>query len=262
MRCIEDDYNLKIKALLHSNGVEEPFLVLHGKISYLFETQRFFLYHIQNVSSTHGTFIFESFFLSVHPLQMFNNKPFTLIIIRIFLHFNLYISAGNPSGCSMSRRCKISQHFWIDLSIKDLVKQKHQKRTFFRLNLAVFISDVLCELNINIYMRICVKLCVLSPPYTINKKSGAGSNTHPDGWDREVISCQGLHQLLQLTDLSSCFLRLGFVQSSVGCRHVSEYFWNEQYLCTKTLENFGKNVTLFHVTHPSSLQHPCANQFF
>lgn len=151
-------------------------------------------------------------------------KPFTLIIIRIFLHFNLYISAGNPSGCSMSRRCKISQHFLIDLSIKDLVKQKHQKRTFFRLNLAVFISDVLCELNINIYMRICVKLCVLSPPYTINKKSGAGSNTHPDGWDREVISCQGLHQLLQLTDLSSCFLRLGFVQSSVGCRHVSEYF--------------------------------------
>lgn len=68
MRCIEDDYNLKIKALLHSNGVEEPFLVLHGKISYLFETQRFFLYRIQNVSSTHGTFIFESFFLSVHPL--------------------------------------------------------------------------------------------------------------------------------------------------------------------------------------------------
>lgn len=140
-------------------------LVLHGNISYLFETQRFFLVPHTKCFFYAWHFYFWEFFHSLHTLQMFNNKPFTLIIIRISLHFNLYISAGNPSGCSMSRRCKISQHFLTDLSIKDLVKQKHQKWTFFRLNLAVFVSDVLCELNINIYMRICVKLCVLSPPY-------------------------------------------------------------------------------------------------
>lgn len=163
MRCIEDDYNLKMKALLQSNGIEEPFWFFMETFLTFLKHKGSFWYHIQNVSFMHGTF--ESFFHSLHTLQMFNNKPFTLIIIRISLHFNLYISAGNPSGCSMSRRCKISQHFLTDLSIKDLVKQKHQKWTFFRLNLAVFVSDVLCELNINIYMRICVKLCVLSPPY-------------------------------------------------------------------------------------------------
>lgn len=32
--------------------------------------------------------------------------------------------------------------------------------------------------------------------------------------------------------------------------------WNNQYLCTELLENFGRMFVLFQVMHPSSLQHP------
>lgn len=69
------------------------------------------------------------------------------------------------------------------------------------------------------------------------KKKGTGSHTHPEGWDYEFISCQALRRLSQLTDLSSCFLRLGFVQSCVGRPHTFRMN-NTSVPLYEKLENF------------------------
>lgn len=116
------------------------------------------------------------------------------------------------------------------------ISPEHHKWTFFRLNLAVFISYVL---YINIYVRICaVKVCFVSALMSQKKKlkitSGTGSNTHS-----EVNFLSGSSPTLTIGRFVFLFPEVGICAKFCGA---SAYFLNEQYLCT-TVRKIGKPLT-------------------
>lgn len=83
-----------------------------------------------------------------------------------------------------------------------------------------------------IYKYICAVKDVFCFHLIFTKhKKGTGSSTHPEGWVVRSFPVR-LFAESQLVDLSSCFLRLGFVQSCVGRLHTF-LLNNTSVHCTK-----------------------------